>query len=71
MSILDIPREMGKAEDEAARAIYESRNGAGCVPWSRRDSAHKQPYRNDAAAAIARLKQLGLIPTPSHQETDK
>lgn len=40
-------------ETEAvAKAIYESRNGHGCTPWSRLPGAHKGPYLADAMAAI-------------------
>ena len=41
------------SEGEIARAIYEDRNGHGCVPWSRRDRAHKAPYLSDARAVLA------------------
>jgi len=41
-----------KLIEAVARAIYEGRNGAGAVPWSRRDGAHKAPYRWDAKAAV-------------------
>lgn len=41
--------------EAAARAIYEDRNGPGCVPWYRREEAHRRPYRSDARAAIAAL----------------
>lgn len=44
-----MPSEM---QERIARAIYEDRNGAGCVPWSRRDRAHKAPYLSDALAAM-------------------
>lgn len=43
--------------ERMARAIYEDRNGAGCVPWSRRDAAHKKPYRADALAALKALRE--------------
>lgn len=37
--------------ERAAKAIYESRNGAGCKPWSIQTKAHKEPYLADARAA--------------------
>lgn len=40
-----------------ARAIYEDRHGKGCVPWSRRSSAHKAPYLSDARAAIKAMME--------------
>lgn len=43
--------------ERVARAIYEKRNGAGCVPWSRRDRAHKAPYMDDARAAIEEMRE--------------
>lgn len=52
-------------QDRIARAIYESRNGAGCVPWSCRDGQHKAPYLDDAAAA---LKVIAATPTMSAVE---
>lgn len=42
---------MSKVE-EVARAIYEGRNGAGCLPWARRSRGHREPYLADARAAI-------------------
>lgn len=33
-----------------AKAIYESRNGPGCKPWSQITSAHQAPYLMDAEA---------------------
>lgn len=38
--------------ERVARAIYEDRNGSGCVPWARRGSELQNPYRSDACAAI-------------------
>lgn len=43
--------------ERVAQAIYEKRNGAGCYPWSLRTKAHKQPYFDDARAAIAALRE--------------
>lgn len=43
--------------EKIARAIYESRNGAGAVPWHRRDFRHKQPYFDDADAALDALME--------------
>ena len=52
-------RPVSEMQERIARAIYEDRNGAGCMPWSRRDKAHKQPYRRDALAAMkAELEKL-------------
>lgn len=42
----------------AARAIYEARNGARCVPWSQRDANHKTPYLKDAHAALKTFRAL-------------
>lgn len=50
-----------KPVEAVARAIYEGRNGRGCVPWSKREAAHKAPYLKDADAAIAVLKPY-LLP---------
>lgn len=36
-----------------AKSIYENRNGHGCKPWSFQTMSHKQPYLDDAEAAIA------------------
>lgn len=38
--------------ETAAKAIYESRNGKGCKPWSLLPGSHKEPYVADAKAAI-------------------
>ena len=35
----------------AAKAIYESRNGAGCRPWSQLPAIAKAAYLDDAEAA--------------------
>lgn len=51
----DTERKWGPVET-VAKAIYEQRNGLGAMPWSRRDGAHKKPYRSDAQAAIDALK---------------
>ena len=50
-------RPVSEMQERIARAIYEDRNGAGCVPWSRRDKAHKQPYRRDALAAMKAMRE--------------
>lgn len=44
-----------------AQAIYESRNGAGAVPWGKREAEHKAPYLRDADAAIAYLRSRHAI----------
>ncbi|MFG1331227.1 hypothetical protein V5F41_08220 [Xanthobacter autotrophicus] len=51
----------GEMQERIARAIYEGRNGAGCVPWSRRDRAHKAPYLSDAIAVMKAMRE----PTPT------
>lgn len=43
--------------ERIAKAIYEKRNGAGCVPWSRRPPAHRDPYMADARAAIEAMRE--------------
>lgn len=43
--------------DQAARAIYETRNGYGCKPWRLLPMAHKEPYLKDAEAAIFALRE--------------
>lgn len=50
---------MGEMIERVARAIYESRNGAGCWPWSRQNAAYQKPYLHDARAAIEAMR----IPT--------
>lgn len=58
-------------QETVARAIYESRNGRGCVPWGRLTKAHQEPYLSDATAALTALLALdhpwliGAAPTPS------
>ena len=59
MTILDNERGYAKPVAEVARAIYEDRNGRGCVPWGR--YRFKQPYIKDATAALAKLRDLGFI----------
>jgi len=51
--VSDTPMSMVEV---VARAIYNKRNGAGAVPWSRREASHKEPYRSDARAAIEAMK---------------
>ncbi len=50
----------GDMVDQIAKAIYQSRNGAGCNPWGKLPGAHKDPYRADALAALGALRK----PTP-------
>lgn len=52
--------ERDETREAVARAIYESRNGRGCVPWARQPDSHKQPYRADADAALAALQALAV-----------
>ncbi len=40
-----------KEVTNAAKAIYESRNGAGCRPWSHLPAIAKAAYLDDADAA--------------------
>lgn len=54
-------REYAKPIEEAARAIYEDRNGRGCKPWSRLPGTHRENYRADARAAWAALVSHGWI----------
>lgn len=42
--------------EEVARAIYEGRNGSGCVPWSRLPKAHQKPYMLDALNAVHEMR---------------
>lgn len=41
--------------ERVARAIYEKRNGDGCHPWAIRGGRHREPYIQDAIAAIEAL----------------
>lgn len=43
--------------EEVARAIHKKRNGDGCKPWGRLPIAHKQPYMDDARAALSALRE--------------
>ena len=43
--------------EEVGKAIYESRNGAGCTPWGRQTAAHKSPYLSDALAALKAMRE--------------
>lgn len=42
---------VSKELTNAAKAIYESRNGAGCRPWSQLPAIAKAAYLDDAEAA--------------------
>lgn len=44
--------------ERVARAIYESRNGNGCRPWSIQPKAHKSPYLDDARAAMGAIRDI-------------
>jgi hypothetical protein len=48
---------MSEMIERVAKAIYEKRNGAGCVWWVRLPNSHKDPYRADARAAIGAMKE--------------
>lgn len=49
---------MAEKLEAVARAIYEGRNGRGCVPWARQASAHKEPYLKDAEAALLAIFEI-------------
>lgn len=49
----------------AAKAIYESRNGAGRTPWSQLPWSHKVPYLDDAEAA--RKSFLAALQEPTEE----
>jgi len=53
--------------ERAARAIYASRNGSGCKPWSLLPKAHKAPYLSDARAAISAMRD----PTPEMRKAGR
>lgn len=50
----------GEMIERVAKAIYESRNGAGCRAWGTLPGAHKAPYLDDARAALSSIRE----PTP-------
>lgn len=50
--------------EKIARAIYESRNGAGCKPWAHITGDHRKHYLVDATAALTALEE----PTPEMVE---
>jgi hypothetical protein len=54
-------RTIPPVREGVARAIYEKRNGAGALPWGRRDGAHKAPYVGDADAALTYLRSRHLL----------
>lgn len=43
-----------------AKAIYNRRNGHGCIEWHNRGAAHKRPYLEDADAVIAVIAKVGV-----------
>ena len=49
--------EVPEMVERVAKAIYEGRNGPGCEPWARRRAPYKEPYRKDALAAIAAMRE--------------
>ena len=53
-------RPVSEMLERVARAIYEDRNGAGCVPWSRRPEAEKRPYLSDALAVMNAMREPTL-----------
>ncbi len=72
-------REYPRPVEGVARAIYEDRNGHGCVVWPRYQ--FKDPYRRDARAALDYLLSNNLLndigvtsvraEQASHKETGK
>lgn len=42
--------------ERVARAIYEDRNGARCIPWSRQGAVYRAPYLSDARAALRAMR---------------
>ncbi|MEJ5019262.1 hypothetical protein WH297_05855 [Ochrobactrum vermis] len=54
-----------KEVTNAAKAIYESRNGAGRTPWSQLPWSHKVPYLDDAEAA--RKSFLAALQEPTER----
>lgn len=48
-----------------AEAIYNRRNGHGCIPWSMRGALHKRPYLDDAEAVLDALAASGMLVVPS------
>ncbi|WP_158447730.1 HMG-box domain-containing protein [Brucella gallinifaecis] len=54
-----------KEVTNAAKAIYESRNGAGRTPWSQLPWSHKVPYLDDAEAA--RKSFLAALQDPTEE----
>lgn len=55
--------------EHIAKAIYLSRNGAGCKPWSIQPKAHKQPYLEDARAAIDAIGIAGYALSSNESNT--
>jgi hypothetical protein len=51
----------------AAKAIYENRNGARCKPWSQLPASHQSPYLDDAEAARKSFLAALQEPTPAMQ----
>jgi hypothetical protein len=47
---------MSNLIERAARAIYEARNGAGCRAWASQPKSHREPYLNDARAALSAFR---------------
>lgn len=46
--------------ERVAKAIYEGRNGPGCVAWAHRDKGYRAPYLADAHNALRAMRE----PTP-------
>lgn len=47
--------EYEKLREKVARAIYERRNGHGCMAWSIRAKSHREPYLDDADATMSTI----------------
>lgn len=50
--------------ERVAKAIYEGRNGPGCVAWAHRDKGYRAPYAADAHNALRAMRE----PTPEMLE---
>lgn len=60
-----------QAIENAARAIYEVRNGRGCKPWGSQTKAHKEPYLLDAQAVLSALAAKGYVVAPREPTTQQ
>ena len=62
---------MTDLQTRVARAIYEKRNGPGCKPWSLLTKAHREPYEQDADAAIGLVREECAKVADKHADTDR